>query len=337
MVRDMTEGRVLRQLAGFSAPLVLGNLLQMAYNAVDSIIVGRFAGRDALAAVGTADPVMNLLILGVSGLCIGASVLMSEAFGARNPARLRRCFASVLYLGAGFSALGAAMAFKAGSPLRLTRAELRPDGETLRLTLTQGGVTALQQACQPMGKLLIQRCVNGLGVEAMAVFNAVGRVDEIVLTPERCISSAMMTFVSQNRGAHRPDRMRQGLARGMLLELCSWAAFFCIVLPLRLPVMRLFVGQDAAAAALGGQYLFCMSFFYLVPGITNGLQGYFRGLGEMRITLLGSITQISVRTLCVWWWTPYLGLVAVAWASLAGWCCMLALELPLLRLENHRL
>ena len=72
----MTQGSIPRHLAGYSIPLVLGNWFQLAYNAVDSIIAGRFIGKDALAAIGTASPVMNLLILGISGLCIGASVLM---------------------------------------------------------------------------------------------------------------------------------------------------------------------------------------------------------------------------------------------------------------------
>ena len=75
----MTSGNIPRQLAAYAVPLVLGNLFQLTYNVVDSAIVGRFIGKEALAAVGTASPVMNLLILGVSGLCIGASVIMSEA------------------------------------------------------------------------------------------------------------------------------------------------------------------------------------------------------------------------------------------------------------------
>ena len=56
---------------------------------VDSIVVGQFAGQDALAAVGTSDPVMNLLILGVTGLCIGASVIMSNCFGAGKNGRIK--------------------------------------------------------------------------------------------------------------------------------------------------------------------------------------------------------------------------------------------------------
>ena len=81
MATDLSQGRITRHLFSFTIPLILGNLFQLTYNAVDSIIIGRFAGDHALAAVGTADPVMNLLILGITGLCIGSSSLMSSFYG----------------------------------------------------------------------------------------------------------------------------------------------------------------------------------------------------------------------------------------------------------------
>ena len=101
----MTSGNIPRQLAAYAVPLVLGNLFQLTYNVVDSAIVGRFIGKEALAAVGTASPVMNLLILGVSGLCIGASVIMSEAFGARDDGKVRREMATVSVFGFWFLSL----------------------------------------------------------------------------------------------------------------------------------------------------------------------------------------------------------------------------------------
>ena len=88
MATDMTRGSITRQLIGFSVPMILGNLFQLSYNMVDTIVVGRFAGSAALAAVGTCDQVMNLLILGVSGICVGASVLMGQFFGANDREKL---------------------------------------------------------------------------------------------------------------------------------------------------------------------------------------------------------------------------------------------------------
>lgn len=102
-VRHMTEGSVFPHLLSYSVPLILGNLLQLTYNAADSVIAGRFIGKDALAAVGTSSPVMNILILGISGICIGASVIMSEFFGAGEEALLKKELSTTLLFGLFFS------------------------------------------------------------------------------------------------------------------------------------------------------------------------------------------------------------------------------------------
>ena len=90
MTTDMTEGRIIPQLTEFTIPLVLGNLFQLTYNAADSVIVGKFVGDDALAAVGTAGPVMNMVILFISGMCMGAGILMSTQYGAKKYGHLER-------------------------------------------------------------------------------------------------------------------------------------------------------------------------------------------------------------------------------------------------------
>ena len=90
MTKDMTEGRIIPQLTEFTIPLVLGNLFQLTYNAADSVIVGKFVGDDALAAVGTAGPIMNMVILFISGMCMGAGILMSTQYGAKKYNLLER-------------------------------------------------------------------------------------------------------------------------------------------------------------------------------------------------------------------------------------------------------
>ena len=70
MTKDLTKGKIMPLLVGFTIPLVLGNLFQLTYNAVDSIIVGQFVGKEALAAVGICNPVMTLMILFLNGLCM---------------------------------------------------------------------------------------------------------------------------------------------------------------------------------------------------------------------------------------------------------------------------
>lgn len=78
----MTEGVIWKELLLFSIPLLLGNLFQQLYNAVDSVVVGNYIGAQALAAVGSSAPVINLLISFFMGLAVGAGVIISRYFGA---------------------------------------------------------------------------------------------------------------------------------------------------------------------------------------------------------------------------------------------------------------
>lgn len=80
----MIEGTIWKQLLLFSVPLLLGNLFQQMYNAVDSIVVGNYIGAQALAAVGSSAPVINLLVSLFMGVSVGAGVIISRYFGARN-------------------------------------------------------------------------------------------------------------------------------------------------------------------------------------------------------------------------------------------------------------
>ena len=429
---DMTQGSITRQLIRYSVPLILGNLFQLTYNAVDSIIAGRFIGKEALAAEGMASPVMNLVILGISGIWMGAGVLMSEFFGAKHLEKLKRemstavlfglyfslavtgmgiiftpallrllhvpeelmkmtaVYLRIIFIGAPFTyfynalssalksvgdsktplkflmfssvlngvldlifigGLGfgivcsavttvAAEAVSAGLSvwyvyqkiplLRLERGEFVMDRGLLKTTLQYGSVTALQQSCQPVGKVLIQGAVNTLGVDVIAAYNAVTRIDDFACLPEQSISHGITTFVAQNRGAQKPERMKKGFGRGLLLEFGYWIGICAVVLLIRNTVLKLFVtGESAEAiAVIGGQYLAIMAFFYIFPAFTNGFQGFYRGMGMMKMTLLGTFIQTSLRVIFTWLLTPSMGISGVAFACAAGWSVMLLVEIP---------
>ena len=85
----MTEGVIWKEILLFSIPLLLGNLFQQLYNAVDSVVVGNYIGAQALAAVGSSAPVINLLVSFFMGLAVGAGVIISRYFGARKAAHRR--------------------------------------------------------------------------------------------------------------------------------------------------------------------------------------------------------------------------------------------------------
>ena len=429
---DMTIGEPRGHLWRYALPLLLGNWLQLSYNAVDTIIAGRCIGKLALAAEGIAGPVMNLVILAISGLCIGAGVLMSEAFGAKNFEKLRSTLANTLLFGGGvcvavavagvvltpwilgllevppeirrdtaaylritflgapftfcYNALAAGLksvgdtktplkflAFSAianavldliflgwlGFGIRcsalttvfaegvsaglalwylLRKApELVPKGgqwrlqlPVLGLVLRYGGPTALQQAIQPVCKVLIQGNVNMLGVNSIAAFHAVTRVDDFACIPEQSISSAISTYLAQNRGAGKKERLRPGFRAGIRLEFGYWILIGLITICFRKPIVALFVtGEDAGEVIrLGTEYLGYMALFYLWPAMTNGVQGFFRGMGKMYTTMFATFLQAGLRALATWYLAPRMGISGVAVACVIGWTVMLLFEVP---------
>lgn len=431
-MRDMTIGRPGDHLIKYAIPVLLGNWLQLAYNAIDSIIAGQFIGKNALAAEGIAAPVMNLVILAISGLCIGAGVLMSEYFGAKDYGGLRRSLGTILTLGAITSiivAIGCILAtplilsgmqvpqeitditasylritflgipftyfynalaaglksagdsktplkflmfssilnavldliflgiFKFGIVCSATTTvvaeavsallaaiymkrsqgelfpqarEFRPDMAIFKKVINYGGPTAIQQAIQPIGKLLIQGQVNSLGVTTIAAFNAVTRVDDFACIPEQGISAAISTYIAQNRGAKKYDRIRTGFRAGLLLETGYWIIIGLLTLVFRGPFISLFVKENDAAAVVtvGSEYLLLMALFYLWPAMTNGFQGFYRGMGKMYTTIIGTTIQITLRTVFTYILAPGLGIVGIAYACAIGWSAMLIFEIP---------
>lgn len=433
MTKDLTTGKIMPILVNFTVPLVLGNLFQLTYNAVDSIIVGHFVGKEALAAVGICNPVSTLMILFLNGLCMGASILMGIQYGAKDYETLHRQISTTLLSGAFFSffltlvcvifavpillllqvdpsimdmtvqylriiflglmftflynffsstlrALGDSasplyfliisailnifgdlffvIVLKAGSNgcaistvlsealcclfciiyiqkkvpiLRLGKKWLVFDARLLKKTIAYGWASAMQQATVQMGKIAIQALVNTMGVSVAAAFAVVNRIDDFAITPEQNIAHAMTALMAQNKGAGKNDRMREGFRCGMILELVYGAAVMLICLGFARPLMSLFV-KDEEVIGHGVVYLHLIAVMYILPAITNSLQGFFRGIGDLKVTLMSSFTNMAVRVIAaapmVLLWN--FGIEALPYSYLAGWIAMLLVETPLM-------
>lgn len=433
MVQDLTKGKLTPLLIRFTIPLILGNLLQLTYNAIDSIIVGRFVGSKALAAVGTANPITTLIILLLNGITLGAGVLIGNLYGAQDYKRLERqistamiagslftivvsivgfIFAkdlllllqvksSVLHLATGYlriilagliftftynyfastlRALGDSQSplyFLAASAifniigdlffvivlkqgvhgaaistviseglsvllclvyikkkvpiLDLKKKWLVFDSKMLKKTIAYGSVTALQQSTVQMGKLGIQTIVNTMGVPEMAAFNVVNRPDDFAIIPEQNIAHAMTAVMAQNKGAGETKRIEAAFHIGLRIEFVYGIFSGLIFLFLANPIMKIFT-TDAKVIALGETYLHLIAFMYILPGITNGLQGYFRGTGDLKITFFSSLLNMVMRVISCALFTFYfkLGFRSVPWSYLVGWIFMILFELPYL-------
>lgn len=97
MVKDLTCGTPWKLIVALAIPLLLGNVFQASYNLADTVIVGRYVGPQALAGVGVASPVFNLINALLLGLSVGSSILVSQLFGAKKEAELPRAVSTVLW------------------------------------------------------------------------------------------------------------------------------------------------------------------------------------------------------------------------------------------------
>jgi Na+-driven multidrug efflux pump len=103
--KDMTVGHPWKRILEFSVPMLLGNLAQQLYNTADSIVVGQYVGDDALSAVGSAMPILNLLLALFVGISTGAGIVVSQSFGARDRKGLTEAIGNCIVLSAIASAV----------------------------------------------------------------------------------------------------------------------------------------------------------------------------------------------------------------------------------------
>lgn len=94
----MTSGPIIQQIVLFSLPLMAGNLFQMLYNTVDSIVVGNFVGKEALAAVGSTTMIVNVMVFFFNGFSVGAGVVIAQLFGAKNLKKLHTAVETTMAL-----------------------------------------------------------------------------------------------------------------------------------------------------------------------------------------------------------------------------------------------
>ncbi|MGN0586900.1 MAG: MATE family efflux transporter [Oscillospiraceae bacterium] len=417
-------------MLAFSAPIIIGSLFQMTYNAVDSIIVGRYIGTAAASAVGSATPVMNVAIFFISGICLGASVLMGEFFGAKNYKMLKCEVSTTLITGIIFSLAVALICFFTAIPMlkllnvreeiidssaaylkivfvgliftflynffsntlrsignstiplyflifssvlnialdfvfiavigmdvtgvawatvisqavssllcivyiyarvpliSIKHDEFKIDVSLLKKTFSYSWATAAQQASVYFARMLVQSAVNPLSISSVAVYNACARIDDFTISPFGSIASALTVFASQNKGACKPDRIRRGFVCNLVMEIIYWLILLAPILVFSRSLVHFFLPDEGEEViSLGVRYLRLMVFAYPITGATNTFQGYFRGVGMMKVTLISTLIQASLRVTAAYLLAPIFDITAIAYACYIGWSAMLVYEI----------
>ena len=210
------------------------------------------------------------------------------------------------------------------------------DGSILWRTFNYGITSALQQMCVQLGKICVQTVVNVQGVAFIAAFTAINRVDDFAMTPQQNIAHASTTFMAQNRGAGKIKRMKEGFLSSIILQAVYTTVIAVAVFFGARQIMQLFVSDGSEEViSLGVSYLHLIAFMYFMPSATNIIQGYFRGLGDLKVTLISTILNMSARFLSAWLMIHIMhgGFDRLAWANFVGWIAMLAFQIPMITMR----
>jgi len=420
-MKNLTEGNSGSLIFKFAMPMLIGNVFQQLYNIVDSIIVGRYIGKQALAAVGASFPLIFMLISFVVGVAMGTTIIVSQYFGARDIKMVKRSietmyiflfFASIvvtllgitlsgpifrlinlpddvmpqaityfnIYLIGtifffGFNGISSVLrglgdsktplyflvistvmnvilvwlfvaVFKwgvAGSAwatviaqagafftgiiylnrtheiVKLNSLKLVFDRAIFRKSLMIGLPTGLQQTFVSMGMLAVTRIVNGFGTDVIAAYSVAVRLDSLAGMPAMNFGAALSTFVGQNLGANKPERVRHGLKATFMMSgaLALLTSLFVIIF--RHQLMHLFT-EDIAVIAIGAQYLVIVSSFYIFFSTMFVIGGVMRGAGDTIIPMFITLFALWViRIPAAWILSRYFGVDGIWWSIPVAW------------------
>lgn len=440
MNTDLTEGSITGRLLLFAFPIMIGNLLQQFYNVADTLIVGRYLGEHALAAVGSSYTLMVFLTSIILGLCMGSGAFISMQFGGRQQDRLENglflsffligsiaavinllvylgvdgiliflrvpaevqglmkeyllwIFAGImatflynfvsnvlravgnsmiplLFLGGsallnialdlyfirslGMGVAGAAIAtvisqYVSGIGITLYYLIWYPQFHVHRENMHWSRavfkdikdlslLTCFQQSIMNFGILMVQGLVNSFGTTVMAAFAAAVKIDSFAYSPVQDFGNAFSTFIAQNYGAGKTDRIQKGLKRAVLTSVLFCFLITAFVVTFARPLMGLFVdASNEGIIAVGVSYLRIEASFYFGIGILFLFYGYYRAIHRPGISVVLTVVSLGTRVLLAYTLSaiPFIGVTGI-WAAIPiGWILADITGALYLRKVNH--
>jgi len=427
-MQDLTIGREGKLIFQFAAPMLLGNIFQQLFSVVDSIVVGNFVGKEALAAVGASFPVIFIMVSMIIGIVMGTTVVISQYFGAKNFVKVKRAIDTMyiysivagaiatvigiiisepllrllglpeeimpqatqylrIYLsgiiilfgfngtsavlrglgdsktplyfliiatvtniildilfvaifkwgvaGAAYATLIAnGLAFsmaiywlnKTHKLIRIAIKGLHFDREIFMQSIRIGLPTGIQQTLVAMGALALLGIVNQFGTNVIAGFSVASRLDALAMIPAMSFSQALSTFVGQNIGANKPERIKAGLIATVKMSgIVTIVTTIFIVFAGHI-LMDLFT-NDLEVIRLGDQYLTIVSSFYVVFTLMFIYNGVMRGAGDTLVPMFISLFSLwLIRIPMAWVLSGKIGATGIWWAIPAGWMIGLTLS-----------
>ena len=212
--------------------------------------------------------------------------------------------------------------YKIRPELRLHREDMRFDRSSLREITSFSTLTCVQQSVMNFGILMVQGLVNSFGTVVMAAFAAAVKIDSFAYMPVQEFGNAFSTFIAQNFGARKGDRIRRGVRSAFLITIVFSLIISLLVFFFAKPLMLIFVRPDEAEILrIGTEYLRIEGAFYLGIGILFLLYGYYRAIRMPGMSVVLTILSLGTRVVLSYWLAsiPSIGVTGIWWSIPIGW------------------
>lgn len=259
-------------------------------------------------------PLVFLLVAALVNIALDLLFVLGFGWGVAGAA-------GATVIAQALSAVGIAVHFLRRLPaLRPRRRHLRYDGPLLRRIAGVSVLTSAQQSIMNFGILMIQSLVNSFGIATMAAFAAGVKIDSFAYSPAQDFANGFATFVAQNAGAGKPERIRRALRDAALLSLGFCAAVSALVFFLATPLLTLFIDpSEAEILAIGAHYLRTEGVFYVGIGLLFLLYATYRGLEQAGMSVVLTVISLGLRVLIAYAFAPRFGVDAIWLAIPIGW------------------
>lgn len=219
------------------------------------------------------------------------------------------------------SAVGMTVSFLRCLPeLRPQRRHLRRDTALLRRIAGVSVLTSVQQSIMNFGILMIQSLVNSFGIATMAAFAAGVKIDSFAYSPAQDFANGFATFVAQNTGAGKPERVRRGLREAARLSLGFCLIVSALVFAFSRLLLTLFIDPgEAEILGIGAHYLRVEGVFYMGIGMLFLLYATYRGLERAGMSVVLTVISLGLRVLIAYAFSPRFGVDAIWLAIPIGW------------------
>ena len=212
--------------------------------------------------------------------------------------------------------------YRKRSELRLRREDMRFDRAGFKEILSFSSLTCIQQSIMNFGILLVQGLVNSFGTVVMAAFAAAVKIDSFAYTPVQEFGNAFSTFVAQNFGAGKKDRIRSGVRSAVAVAVLFSVFVSAMVFIFARQLMLVFVRpEEAEIIDAGVRYLRIEGSFYVGIGLLFLLYGYYRAIRRPGMSVVLTVLSLGTRVGLSYWLAsvPGIGETGIWWSIPIGW------------------